>query len=1038
MVRAPLPFVPLPSPPTDFWSLHDMQPHCGSTISFNSLDDTQSDPNQGLFDFIDQPEASHHGPFDSIDPQASQAYPSSSSSYRGSALFGGVSGDQDTIDFDGLAFGAFLEESGANTSGTSTSHAGTTAPTLIPRSAEIDALYPFPPPRALQGTIERTQCSRRIPAPYPLPEPKVMPLSTTTTSTPQTLQHATSVDVPVTPTIIAPTNLAAPIVPVTPIVISINPAPQQLSAPISIRVSADVQKQITRTAKTRLIRYLLTLHAMAGSDMQKREVIDLAIAESTPSMNGMNIRVSNPTTSSQRQQLIGTWTSIFSNLVKVVQTCLPFAFNIYPPVDSNILPDEFRRHAGDVTILDGVLDQPFILQMLIHFVWHSGTGLSEFIEDPLEEFNYLFAAIGAIAKLILFEQLSHPPVVIVHTQLETSEMFNVIFAYIRSLRGAQKGPSKVRMLVAINQSQLADSMPSDITSGRSIRPAKKGRWRMLSGGPTCVKKDSTLSESVVQQSLGLASIKSPMKAAWVLGGRGHHKRKLEPPQDVSCTINDAFLADEDISDYKPSGDSELDTDAETDDDLEEPESVVKFLSAEIPKFVSTSEAERRDFPLTQPTWPRMSESAPKLTQKTESFLSKSTVATKLRQTAEPSPMASRAQPKAPMVSRSRQTAEPFPFSSAQPKAPMASRLNLSPSRRPNQRLPWLPGQRLSLRVITPVWVDHSNDVEELEAASNDYADLKSPNNNVLVLDDDDDDDDDDNDHHGHSQGPKLVRSAKAGKLKLTDQDDSTQRVVQRAILEAKVHMIFINGYPDITEKNQFTRDALLTAARTCGITPIYDRLKTSELYVSALASLVDARVPLFRTELKDDTCAQVTAYYRLGPDCVDAAKALLASHVYHYAQRFDEENNPVPQATKPYSADILPYLMKGHYFNGSKSVGVKFADRFKEIAGNKAQRPEVTIPMVALTSTSVYAALLWKSNKSPSKFNFTGNQFSEVYTFHVNFLNEMEENAPSKFHKLMADIFSAVQKLCSNGAAAVVSHKDAMAFLDLDGMDDDE
>ncbi|KAG1902407.1 uncharacterized protein F5891DRAFT_1186518 [Suillus fuscotomentosus] len=1017
MVHAPLPFMPPPSPPTDFWSLHDMQPHRGSTISFNFLNDTQSDPNQGLFDFIDQPEASHHGPFDSIDPQASQAYPSSSSSYRGSALFCGVSGDQDTIDFDGLAFGTFLEESGANTSGTSTSHAGTTAPTLIPRSVEIDTLYPLPPPRALQGTVERTQHSCWIPAPYPLPEPKVMPLSTTTTSTPQTLQHATSVDVPVTLTIIAPTDLTAPIVPVTPIVISIDPAPQQLSAPVSIWVSADVQKQIMQTAKTRLIQYLLTLHAMAGSDVQKREVIDLAIAESIPLMNGMNIRVSNPTTSSQRQQLIGTWTSIFSSLIKVVRTCLPFAFNIYPPVDSNILPDEFRRRvintlindptqplafmhrftvntAGDVTILDRVLDQPFILQMLIHFVWRSGTGLSEFIEDPLEEFNYLFAAIGAIAKLILFEQLSHPPVVIVHTQLEASEMFNVIFAYIHSLRGAQKGPSKVRMLVAINQSRLADSMPSDITSGQSIRPAKKRAmenavWRtdmrqkrqhpLITQQRAKKACNSLASKGVRHSAISRASKRKESDEGSM--GIGRHG----PPQKKVAT--------------------QLDTDAETDDDLEEPESVIKFLSAEIPKFVSTSEAERRDFLLTQPTWPRTFESAPKLTQKTESFLSKSTMATKLRQTAEPSPMAS----------RSRQTAEPFPFSLAQPKAPMASRAKAQSVHDPKRENK------------TPVWVDHSNDVEELEAASNDYADPKSPNNNILVLDDDDDDDDD---HHGYSQGPKLVRSTKAGKLKLTDQDDSTQRVVQRAILEAKVHMTFINGYPDITKKNQFTRDALLTAARTCGVTPIYDRLTTNESYASALASLVDARVPLFCTELKDDACAQVTVYYHLGPDCVDAAKALLASHTYHYAQRFDEEKNPVLQVTK--------YLMKGHYFNGSKSVGVKFADCFKEIAGNKAQWPEVTIPMVALTSTLVYAALLWKSNKSPSKFNFTGNQFSEVYTFHVNFLNKMEENAPSKFHKLMADIFLAVQKLCSNGAAAIVSHKDAMAFLDLDGMDDDE
>jgi hypothetical protein len=53
--------------------------------------------------------------------------------------------------------------------------------------------------------------------------------------------------------------------------------------------------------------------------------------------------------------------------------------------------------------------------------------------------------------------------------------------------------------------------------------------------------------------------------------------------------------------------------------------------------------------------------------------------------------------------------------------------------------------------------------------------------------------------------------------------------------------------------------------------------------------------------------------------------------------------------------------MKGHYFNGPKSVGVKFSDRFEEIASNKAQRPEVTIPMVALTSTSVYFLIQSKS-----------------------------------------------------------------------------
>lgn len=75
------------------------------------------------------------------------------------------------------------------------------------------------------------------------------------------------------------------------------------------------------------------------------------------------------------------------------------------------------------------------------------------------------------------------------------------------------------------------------------------------------------------------------------------------------------------------------------------------------------------------------------------------------------------------------------------------------------------------------------------------------------------------------------------------------------------------------------------------------------------------------------------------------------SHVVHCLQ---DTIVAIPQANKPYSADILPYLMKGHYFNGTKLVGVKFSDCFKEIVSNKAQRPEVMIPMVALTTTSVY------------------------------------------------------------------------------------
>ncbi|KAG1820997.1 uncharacterized protein BJ212DRAFT_1478100 [Suillus subaureus] len=140
---------------------------------------------------------------------------------------------------------------------------------------------------------------------------------------------------------------------------------------------------------------------------------------------------------------------------------------------------------------------------------------------------------------------------------------------------------------------------------------------------------------------------------------------------------------------------------DADDDLQEPESVIQFLSAEIPTFVSMLEVKRYDFPLTKPTWPHIS--ASKLMQKTGPSLSKQIVGTKLRE-----------------------TAEPFPFSLAQPRAPVTSMTK-------NQL-------KTGGHTIAKAQSAYdSNDVEELKAASDDHNDPKSPNNN------------DNNDYHYHSE-----------------------------------------------------------------------------------------------------------------------------------------------------------------------------------------------------------------------------------------------------------------------------------------------
>ncbi|KAG1830763.1 hypothetical protein EV424DRAFT_1343305 [Suillus variegatus] len=134
-------------------------------------------------------------------------------------------------------------------------------------------------------------------------------------------------------------------------------------------------------------------------------------------------------------------------------------------------------------------------------------------------------------------------------------------------------------------------------------------------------------------------------------------------------------------------------------------------------------------------------------------------------------------------------------------------------------------------------------------------------------------------------------------------------------------------------------------------------------------------------------------------------------------------NNYISQLASLADAHI-PILC--HIFNGSQSIGVHFAKCFTNLAENNTKHPKV------------YAALVWKSMSSPARFNFSGNQFSETYFFHVKFLQNVKNTVPRKFHRMMADIYKAVQHLkYADGTEHTAEQDAALKLLDLDGMDDD-
>ncbi|KAG2737944.1 hypothetical protein P692DRAFT_20883061 [Suillus brevipes Sb2] len=403
---------------------------------------------------------------------------------------------------------------------------------------------------------------------------------------------------------------------------------------------------------------------------------------------------------------------------------------------------------------------------------------------------------------------------------------------------------------------------------------------------------------------------------------------------------------------------------------------------------------------------------------------------------------------------------------------------------------------------TPMWRDVDNAVSESVEESTTCGDsLEPPSSDIEVV----------QKVTSATRLPQVIASlvrTEKGNIKLLDQNLETRRVVRDAIIDAKGHIIFVNAYPELVDKNQVSLQSLLTVAENRGIKAIKKRLQTDAQYAALLGSLVEPRIPLLRRDLKVAACANIDSYFRLSNNIVKAKK-LMEQHAYVYALRFDvsplcpfppspalksgffivfpyhpsfantqervlyripissllrqhpragsllyshiippsptprsgffiSNDDALPIGKKPYQGELLIFLLHDGVFNGAKSIGVRFSARFVEIARNKCNRPEVPIPLLALVATAIYAALFWKTLGSPGKFNFSGNQFSETYVFHVKFLEGLKKDAPGKFHCMMADIFEAVQALKLKGNDHLASeHRDALSLLDLDGMADD-
>ncbi|KAG2367013.1 hypothetical protein BDR07DRAFT_1479560 [Suillus spraguei] len=211
---------------------------------------------------------------------------------------------------------------------------------------------------------------------------------------------------------------------------------------------------------------------------------------------------------------------------------------------------------------------------------------------------------------------------------------------------------------------------------------------------------------------------------------------------------------------------------------------------------------------------------------------------------------------------------------------------------------------------------------------------------------------------------------KTGSVRLTDQNVDLRKVIQHGILEVKAYIAFKHGYPELAAKHHKT-------------VPIEKRMYVDDEYLLALANLIDARASLFRTDIKDVAYKCAPGYFRLSHNCDAIIDRLLASHSYIFPQIFDAEGLPSPKRQKPYKGSLLSTLYT----------------RYSSKTRKQGHRPEVPIPMVAIVSTAIHATLIAKKNKAGDDFKFTGNQFCDIYTYHVALLEKIRRTLPSSFIK---------------------------------------
>lgn len=257
--------------------------------------------------------------------------------------------------------------------------------------------------------------------------------------------------------------------------------PPSSSASRVIKLTSDVIKQTTQSARVLVTRVLFSKAAMMCSSAQKKRIIDKIIEESVPQFYGPNAVFQSFITTAHRKQVTNALSAKRGKMIDFAWEGITTAFRLFPPRGHTSPPGEFRiarvsaliqgadpllfMHdfyfdENDTIIVRARFQSPFVMANVIHFVWYWGN--ASFLDtssSKLKAIKYVSCVAAAATYCALYEQggacLNTDP----SGGRAHHTKFKDILAAVDGLTGAEKDGFEefLRYILAVGPSQTRNN-----------------------------------------------------------------------------------------------------------------------------------------------------------------------------------------------------------------------------------------------------------------------------------------------------------------------------------------------------------------------------------------------------------------------------------------------------------------------------------------------------------------------------------------------------------------------------------------------------